>query len=86
MSTTAESTSIFSRVIEPESGTMSPELARYVMDLDFKPQDHIRFEHLSEKAQLGTLTPEEADELDGFLQVDSILSIMRSKAAQFLRP
>jgi hypothetical protein len=86
MSTIAESTSIFRRVIEPENGTMKPELARYVMDLDFKPQDHVRFEHLSEKAQAGTLTIQEADELDGYLQVDSILSIMRLKAERSLTP
>ena len=84
MSTMAESTSIFQRVIEPENGTLPPELAHYVMDLDFKPQDHARFEQLSEKAQAGTLTSQEADELDGFLQVDSILSIMRLKAQRSL--
>jgi hypothetical protein len=84
MSSTAQSTNIFKRVIEPENGTMPPELAQYVMDLDFRPQDHVRFEQLSEKAQTGTLTAREADELDGYLQVDSILAIMWLKAERSL--
>jgi hypothetical protein len=85
MSSTSESTSIFRRVIDPENGTMPPELAHYVMDLDFKPQDHFRFEELSEKAQAGTLSEEETSELDGYLQVDSMLTIMRLKAERSLK-
>jgi len=80
----AESTSIFRRVIEPENGTIPPELAHYLLQFDFKPQDHARFEQLSEKAQIGELTAQEADELDGYLQVDSILSIVRLKAERSL--
>lgn len=65
---------------------MPPELARYLARLDFPPADHGRFEELSQKAQNGALTPQEADELDGYLHVDSLLSIMRLKANRSLRP
>lgn len=73
-------TTLFRRVIEPETGSLAPEVARYVKDLDFKPDDHARFETLSAKAQDGTLSPQEADELNGFLHIDSLLTIMRLKA------
>jgi hypothetical protein len=59
-------------------------VARFVLDLDFKPQDHARFEELSAKAQDGILSPEESNELEGFLHVDSLLAIMRLKAAHSL--
>jgi predicted transcriptional regulator len=63
---------------------MSPEFVRRIMEIDFTPQDRLRVEHLSEKAQADTLTVQEAAELDGYLQVDSLLSILRLKAERFL--
>jgi hypothetical protein len=85
MAITAESTSIFSRVIQPDVGSLPTELARYVSSLDFRPEDHARYEELSAKAGEGTLTPQEADELDGYLHIDSLLAIMRLKADRSLR-
>lgn len=84
MAVTFDSTTLFRRVIEPDRGGLPPELARYVMALDFKPDDHARYEVLSAKAQEGALTPEEAAELEGFLHVDSLLAIMRLKAERSL--
>lgn len=78
-------TEIFKRVIDPESGSLPPVLARYLIELDFKADDHRRFETLSAKAQDGTLSKEEADELDGFLNIDALLSIMRLKAQRSLK-
>lgn len=83
--TTATSTQIFRRVIEPEKGSFSPELARVVLDLDFRGEDHTRYEALSAKAQEGTLSPQEADELDSYLHVDSLLAILRLKAERSLQ-
>jgi hypothetical protein len=85
MAITAESMSIFSRVIQPDEGSLPADLARYVMSLDFRSEDHARYEELSSKAATGNLTPAEADELDGYLHIDSLLSIMRMKADRSLR-
>jgi len=85
MAITADSTRLFRRVLEPDAGTMSPELARYVRTLDFPPSDHARYEELSAKARDGTLTTTKADELDGFLHVDSLIGILRLKAERSLR-
>jgi hypothetical protein len=85
MAITAESTQIFRRVIQPESGTLAAELAQFVHSLDFRPDDHARYEQLSSKAREGSLTSVEEDELDGCLHVDSLLSILRLKADRSLR-
>jgi hypothetical protein len=82
MAITAESTDIFRRVIEPDQGSMSVELARFVDGLDFLPEDHARYEALSEKARLGTPTQEEENLLDDYLHVNSLVSILRLKASQ----
>jgi hypothetical protein len=84
MSTTFNSTTLFRRVIEPESGTLAPDVARYVRGLDFKADDHARFEDLSAKAQEGTLSTQEREELEGFVHIDSLLAIMRLKAERSL--
>jgi hypothetical protein len=85
MAIAAESASIFKRVINPAAGSMSPILAEYVLTLDFPADDHVRYEELSAKAQEGTLTAAEADQLDGYLHVDSLLAILRLKADRSLR-
>jgi len=86
MGSAFNSTTLFRRVIEPENGTLAPDVARYVKDLDFKPDDHARFEFLSAKAQEGALSTDESEELKGFLHVDSLLTIMRLKAERSLPP
>jgi len=77
-------TEIFKRVIDPDHGTLPEPLARYLAELDFKSEDHQRFELLSAKAREGTLSNAESAELDGFLDVDALLSIMRLKAQRSL--
>jgi hypothetical protein len=61
-----------------------PDLARYVRALDFRAEDHARYEELSAKARDGSLTPQEGDELDGYLHVDSLLGILHLKAERSL--
>jgi len=83
--TTSYESTILTRVIRPEEGDMAPELARYVLGLDFTAADHDRIAALSARAQEGTLSPEEAAELDGYLHVNDLLSILQSKARHSLR-
>lgn len=64
---------------------MRPDLARYVLDLDFPPADHERIAALSARAQEGALSPDEQEELDGYLRVNDLLAILQSKARQSLR-
>lgn len=80
MTVLTASTEIFSRIVIPENGTLSPDLAQLILNLDFQGEDHARYETLSAKAEDGTLTPEEKAELDGFLHVDSLLTILRLRA------
>lgn len=77
--------SILTRVIQPDEGDMAPELARYVLGLDFAAADHERTAELSARAQEGALSPEETAELDGYLHVNDLLSILQSKARQSLQ-
>jgi hypothetical protein len=64
---------------------MSPEIARNVLQIQFDGADHDRVNALSEKAQQGTLTPAERDELDEYIRVGTLLGILQSKARQVLK-
>lgn len=65
--------------------TMSREVAEFLLGIDFEPDDIDRMNLLSERAREGSLTPEETAELDSYLHVGSLLSILQSRARRFLK-
>lgn len=71
---------ILEHVINPKQGDLAADLARYILSLDFPETDQARFQHLSAKAQEGTLTDEERAELDDLLNINDFLTIVQSKA------
>jgi hypothetical protein len=71
---------ILERLIAPQQGDFSPELASYVLAMDFPPSDHRRYADLASKAQSASLTPDERSELEDYLSVDELLTLLRSKA------
>jgi hypothetical protein len=76
---------ILQRVIGSERGTLAPELARYVLTLEFPPADQARYAELADRAQQGTLTAQEQIELDEYLNVNDFLAIVQSKARTSLK-
>jgi hypothetical protein len=76
---------IWGRIVRPDVATLAPELARFILTLDFDAEDHERVNWLSRRAQAGTLTPEERAELDEYIRVNDALSILQSKARLSLK-
>lgn len=74
---------ILARLIQAHD-TMSREVAEYLLSIDFESSDLQRMNALAEHAREGILTSEEAAELDSYLHVGSLLSIMQSKARRLL--
>jgi hypothetical protein len=50
---------IWARLIQAPKAAISPEAARYLVDIDFGDADQARMQELMEKSNEGTLTPEE---------------------------
>jgi len=75
---------IMEHVIEPKRGDMGKDLAKQVLSWRFTDEDQARYAQLAERAQEGLLTAEEQRELDDFLQVNSFLTVMKSKARRSL--
>ena len=64
---------------------MSHEVAEFLLSIDFEAGDIDRMNLLSERARQGTLTEQETAELDSYLHVGSLLSILQSRARGFLK-
>ena len=84
-STDTSEAAIFSRVLQPDKPSLSPEAASSILKLDFSPADRRRMESLSAKARKGRLTPDEDRELENYINVNHLLTIMQSKARRSLR-
>ena len=76
---------IWARLIQAPKAAISPEAARYLMAIDFGDADHARMQELMEKSNKGTLTLEEKAELDGYVNIANVLSVMHSQARVALR-
>ncbi len=75
---------ILARLIQARD-SMSPDVAQYLLSFDFDAEDRERMEVLAERARAGNLTPAETAELDSYLHIGSLISIMQSKARRLLR-
>ncbi len=75
---------IFARLLETKD-VMSPAAAEYFLSIDFAGPDLDRMNLLSGRAREGNLTPEETAELDSYLDVGTLLSILQSRARRLLR-
>ena len=71
--------------MKPERGKLSPEAARAILKLGFTTYDQDRIDRLSRKAEEGMLGVEESTELEAYLRVNDLLTILHSKARQSLR-
>jgi len=81
----ATETEIWDRTIRPEVGDVSAEAGRELLRLRLCPDDVARVRRLSDKASEGVLSPEEAEELDHYLNVGRALEFLKAKARLSLR-
>jgi hypothetical protein len=76
---------ILSRLIQPEKSDLRPEVAEYILDLDFRPSDVDRMNELAQKAAAGTLSADESSEIEGYRHIGHFLALMQSKARLSLK-
>jgi hypothetical protein len=81
----AHQASALERILQPAEGDLAPEVAEYVLRLQFSPNDHARYQELSLKAQDGSLTADERAELEDLLTANDVLNLLQSKARLSLK-
>jgi hypothetical protein len=76
---------IIERVMTPTFDDLQPAAAKALLELKFGRRDVKRTNDLSALAQRGELTKDQADELDFYLNLGSVLTILHSKARVALK-
>jgi hypothetical protein len=76
---------IWARVIAPEDNGLSPETARSLLEIRFSEKDKARMKELAERNQEGSLTEAERQELEGYVKVGDVLSLLHLKARRSLK-
>ena len=64
---------------------LSPDFARFFLQLDFSGADKARMHDLAVRNQAGQLGPGEADELDSYRRAGYFIDTMRSRARLVLK-
>jgi hypothetical protein len=76
--------SYLDRLLEPVTESLTPQLARTLVELRADDELQSEIDVLRQKANLGTLTEEENAAYKDFVQALDVLSIIQSKARRFL--
>jgi pantoate kinase len=76
--------SYLDRILEPMTDVLTPEVARALAGLRASPDLEADVEELRRKANEGSLTPEEDAKYKEFVEAVDVVSIIQSKARQFL--
>ncbi len=71
---------VLARSIDRTGTKMSPEVARYFLDLQLSQADRSTLDALAEKSRQGTLTTAEQGELDEYRRVGRLVELMKVKA------
>lgn len=76
---------ILGRLFVNGQAELTPERARFLLELGFSEEDQARMAELTVLNQAGNLTDEEHDELLGFAKAGCLLGILQSRARRVLR-
>jgi hypothetical protein len=76
---------IVKRILRPEAGDMSVDVARYFLGVRLSDFDRERMTELGIKANRGTIAQDEKGELDSYIRVCDLLSILQAKARLSLK-
>jgi hypothetical protein len=72
------------RILDPVVESFTPAVARKIVDLRADAGLEQRVDELRQKANEGTLTPDEDAEYRDFVESVDIISILQAKARRFL--
>lgn len=78
------SVAIFARLFDPEKIGLSPDAAEALLRVTFDEGDQQQMHELAVKNQEGKLTAEEETELENYILVGRLLTVMHSRARQSL--
>jgi len=79
------STATLDRLVEPVVRTLTPAVARALVNLRADPELQARMDELAEKCNEGELTPDEREEYETSIRFGTFLAIIQAKARALLK-
>jgi len=76
---------IWARLMQAQSDALSPQVAEYLLSIEFAESDRQQLRRLAERSEAGILTEAEQVEFDSYLHVGNLLAVLQSKARTALR-
>jgi len=77
-------TTYLDRFLDPVTDAFTPEMASTIVNLRVDPTTQTHIDQLRQKANEGTLTPQEDAEYKDIVEAVDVISIIQSKARKFL--
>ena len=77
-------TSYIDKFLEPVADSLTPEVARRLLSIQFDPTVQRRAEELAGKANHGTLTQAERFEYEDYVEAVDLIGILQAKARTVL--
>lgn len=76
---------VLDRVLEPFTDCLTPEVAQRIADMRADPELQSRLDLLADKANEGSLSPEERGEYDKYLSAFHFITILQAKARRLVK-
>jgi hypothetical protein len=77
-------TALVERVFDPADRSITPEVARWIMELRADGELKSRVDELAERCNEGTITGEELSEYDLYVTIANVVTILQAKARAVL--
>ena len=78
-------TATIDRLVEPVVRTLTPEVAKALVELRADPHLQARMDELAEKCNEGQMTPDEREEYETSIRFGNFIAILQTKARQLLK-
>jgi len=72
------------RLLDPVMSCFTPQVAQRIVDLRLDPELKARIEYLANRANEGTITPEEDVEYKDYVEGGDVIALLQAKARRFL--
>lgn len=81
---TSPNTTTLDHMLDPVARCFTPEVARWLVDLEPNPATQARIDELAAKANAGQLSLEERTEYEDYVEAVDLIGILRAKAGALL--
>ena len=76
----ANQNDIFARSLEVRADRLSPDVARFFLELELSPDDRDRLDELADRARRGELSEADQRDLEEYRRVGRLVELMKLKA------